>query len=202
MAMVCGYLGIGWTVSSKCEHVHILLCTKVDQLRKFTDIRTGYSGHDRTVHSCIFDTVDLCKSRIKRTGFAEHIVRFSHSVKGKLILHTTVFVKLLTDLVIQMKRVAENCPADIFFFQQLRQFPKVLVQDRIAACDVKVWRSADFFAHFFTGGNDLPHLFPRHFRQLFAVIFCKDIAVFAALVAGICDVPLKSKIWFHKVVPS
>ena len=42
---------------------------------------------------------------------------FPHSVKGKLIFYAAVIVKLPTDLIVKVERIAENSPADIVFLQ-------------------------------------------------------------------------------------
>ena len=120
-----------------------------------------------------------------------------HSVKGELIFPTPVVVKPFTDLIIQVERIAENAPCDAFFFQKIRQFPKITVQYRITARDVKIGSPSELVAHSLAAFDHLLHLLPRHFRECLAIVLSKNITVLAPLVAGVGDVPLESKIRFH-----
>jgi hypothetical protein len=53
-------------------------------------------------------------------------------------------------------------------------------------------------AHGKAGLYHLFHLIKRHFGQRFTVVFGKDIAMLAPLIAGVSDMPLKSKIGVHR----
>ena len=90
-----------------------------------------------------------------------------------------MIIKPLTDRIIQVKRISENAPCDAFFFQKLRQFPKITVQDRITARDVKIGSPTELAAHIFAALDHLFHLLPRHFRECLAVILSENITVLA-----------------------
>jgi hypothetical protein len=75
------------------------------------------------------------------------------------------------------------------------------VQNRVAARYVEIGCSADFFAHINAAFHNAFHFVKRHFGKLFAIIFGKNIAVPASLVAHIGYMPLKSKIRFHRDSP-
>ena len=75
--------------------------------------------------------------------------------------------------------------------EELRQTPEVRVQDGVAAGDVEVRLAAKAFAQCLGLVNDLDHLLPRHALEAGALAVGKDVAVLAALVALVGDVPLE-----------
>ena len=101
------------------------------------------------------------------------------------VFHKGTHVVDLTDSTIDAKMCIRDRP------------PEAGVQDRIAAGQIKVWLAAIGEAHLLAVADDGQHLFPRHGDDGLAGVFREDIAVLAALVARIGDVPLEGEIRFH-----
>ena len=96
-----------------------------------------------------------------------------------------------------MKWVAKNCERDIACFQQAQQIPEIRVQNGVSAGDVKVRAAVIDLAEIEAVIKRVEHLLPRHGVDLFTGVFGENVAVLAALVAVIGDVPLKRKIRSH-----
>ena len=97
-----------------------------------------------------------------------------------------------------MKGVAENGEGDMPFLQKFHQFPEIRVEDRVTAGNIEIGEPSEGPAEFFHIIYHLLHSFPGHAVQLLAGIFCKNIAMLAALVTGFCDMPLKGEILTHE----
>ena len=96
-----------------------------------------------------------------------------------------------------MKWVAKNCERDIACFQQAQQIPEIQVQNGVSAGNIKVRAAVINRTKVETIIKRVEHLLPRHGIDFFAGVFGENVAVLAALVAVIGDVPLKRKIRFH-----
>lgn len=94
-----------------------------------------------------------------------------------------------------MKRIAENGERYAAFLYHGQYLPDVAVQQRVSPSDVKVRQPVDFPAHFLTLRGHLLCLVERHLYQM-RMPLCEDIAVVAALVATVGDMPLKREV-FH-----
>ena len=99
----------------------------------------------------------------------------------------------MAGFVVQMKGVAHDAPHETTFVQKLRQAPEVGVQDGIAPGHVEIGLSIELFAKSLGLIDDFLHLAPRHARESSAVAVGENVAMFAALVAFVGDVPLKCK---------
>ena len=136
-----------------------------------------------------------------RAWLPEPIVRFPESIKRKLVLLTAISFQLPTNLVIQMKRIAENRELDRMIVNQFKQFPEIRMQDRITARNIKIGRSFIYFAEIKAVVEGAFHLLPCHGKNTGMVAGGVNIAVLAPLVTCICYVPLKGKVWFHDLSP-
>jgi hypothetical protein len=74
------------------------------------------------------------------------------------------------------------------------------MQDWVATCQIEVRLTAKGLAKVPAVFQHSLHLEPCHAVDAFAVIFSKDIAMFAPLVTCVSNVPLKGKIRFHLAV--
>ena len=74
------------------------------------------------------------------------------------------------------------------------------MQDRIAARDIKIRQTAVYLAEVKTVVIGIPHLIPIHGVRVPAAVLRKYVAVLAALIAFVSDMPLEGKIFFH-IVP-
>ena len=124
---------------------------------------------------------------------------FTHTVQRHLVFFTAAHFQHTTDLIIQMEWIAHQGKRNVLAFQQNHQFPEIGMKDRIAAGDIEIRNSVVYFAEVLTVRHDLLHLLPGHALQLLAAFSGKNIAVFAALVTFICDMPLKRKITSHPI---
>ena len=124
---------------------------------------------------------------------------FAHTVKGKLIFLAAVFFQPAADLIVQVEGVAQDGEGNAVLFHESQQLPKIGMQDGIAAGDVEVGQPVIHLAEIHAVVKSFPHLLPGHRIQLFAVVLGENIAVLAALITFIGDVPLKGKILFHRL---
>ena len=124
------------------------------------------------------------------------------SIQGKLIFLTAERLQFPADLVIQVKGVSHDCEWDMVFMKQFQQPPEVRMQDRIAAGQIEIRKSAVNFAEIETVIECVLHLLPGHAVELSAWIAGENIAMLAPLIAFIRDVPLKRKILLHVVTLS
>ena len=100
-------------------------------------------------------------------------------------------------MVVEVERIAEDRKLDIVVVEQFKQPPKVRVQDRIAARQIEVRCAAEHLTKIKAVVEGVLHLLPRHGFQAGVLAIREDVAVLAALVALIRDMPLKRKIRFH-----
>jgi len=101
-----------------------------------------------------------------------------------------------------MKRIAENRELDRMIVNQFKQFPKIRMQDRITARNIKIGRSSIYFAEIKAVVEGAFQLLPCHGKNTGMVAGGVNITVLAPLVTCICYVPLKGKVWFHDLSPS
>ena len=71
------------------------------------------------------------------------------------------------------------------------------MQDRVSAGNIEIRQTAIHGTEILAVGHHFLHLLPGHAVKLFAGILRKDIAMLAALVTVIGNMPLKSEILFH-----
>ena len=93
-----------------------------------------------------------------------------------------------------MKRVAENGEAYLLRAESFEEFPEIAVKYRVSASDVEVWCTSESLAEVQAVSEDLPEIFAGHGLRNVSVFAGIDVAVFAALVAFVGDVPLKREI--------
>jgi hypothetical protein len=70
------------------------------------------------------------------------------------------------------------------------------MQNWVTTGKIKVGQAVGLLTHVETVFKNMLHFRPRHFLQMNMVIFRKNIAMLAALVTAVGDVPLKGEI-FH-----
>jgi hypothetical protein len=99
-----------------------------------------------------------------------------------------------------MERISHNRKWNIPALKQHHQFPEIRMEDRVAAGNVEIGHSVIDLTKIFTISNHLLHLLPGHALKLLASLSRENIAVLAALVTFICDMPLKSKILAHPIL--
>ena len=125
-----------------------------------------------------------------------------HPVKRKLILLAAVFFQPPADFIVQMKRISKNRKGNIFAFQQVHQPPKIRMKDGVTSGNIKIRKTVIYLTEILAVRHHFLHLLPRHGVQFLTVVFRKDITMLTSLITVICDMPLKSKIFFHESVPS
>ena len=123
----------------------------------------------------------------------------THPVQGKLVFFAAVFLQPAADLVVQVERVAQDGEGNAMLFHKDQQLPEIRVQDGVAAGDVEVGKPVIHPAEIQAVEKGVAHLLPGHGIQVFAGVFGEDVAVLAALVTCIGDVPLKREILFHRL---
>ena len=123
----------------------------------------------------------------------------THTVQRHLVFLTAAHFQHPAYLIIQMKRIAHQGKRNVLAFQQDHQFPEIGMKDRIAAGDIEIRNSVVYLAEILAVRHDLLHLLPGHALQLLTAFPGKNIAVLAALVTFICNMPLKRKITSHPV---
>ena len=94
-----------------------------------------------------------------------------------------------------MERVAENGKGNIPLTKQRENIPEPAVQDRIAPCDIEIGLTFHAAAHLHAVVQHSFCTVERHLHQ-FGVSLGEDVAMLAALVATVGDMPLKSEV-FH-----
>ena len=90
-----------------------------------------------------------------------------------------------------MEGVAHDGELDALVLQDLHQRPEIRVQDGIAPCDVEVGLASERLAEVLDVGERLLHLPEAHAVELDGFVPREDVAVLAALVAVVEEVPLK-----------
>jgi hypothetical protein len=93
-----------------------------------------------------------------------------------------------------MEGIAQNGKGDLVFLHQFQQLPEVGMENGVASGEIKIGESVIYLAKIQTIVEGILHLLPTHGIQGLAVVFGKNIAVFAPLVTLVSDVPLKGKI--------
>ena len=134
---------------------------------------------------------------VKAARLAEPVVGLTHPVQGKLIFLAAVFLQPAADLIVQVEGVAQDGEGNAMLFHESQQLPEIGMQDGVAAGDVEVGQPAIDLTEIQAVEKGVAHLLPGHGIQVFAGILGEDVAVLAALVTCIGDVPLKGKILFH-----
>ena len=114
-------------------------------------------------------------------------------VERELILAAAERLHARADLVGEVEGVAHDAPHESALVQQLGEAPEVRVQDGVAAGDVEVRLATEAVAQLLGLVHDLRHLLPGHAIEPRAVAIGENVAVLAALVAFVCDVPLDGK---------
>ena len=127
-------------------------------------------------------------------------MRLSEAVQGKLVFLAAVVFQFPAHLVVQMKGIAHDGKRDLVLLEKLQQPPEIRMQDRVAAGQVEIGQPSVDLAEVEAVIKSILHLLPGHGIQLAAGITGKDIAVLAALVAFIRDMPLEREVLFHIII--
>ena len=189
----------GGAVAGKSENIGPIFNDRIDDVGDFVDVRPGYGSHDYRTDAGVSDTGNLIQRAVEGSGLAEPVVRFTYPVNRQLIFLASERLQSAADLVVQMERIAENSKGDIVLFQQFQQLPEIRVKDRVAPGDIKIGKPIVNLAEIQAVLESFPDLIPVHKIRLSAVVFRKNIAVFTALIALVCNMPLEGKILFHFV---
>ena len=120
-------------------------------------------------------------------------MRFLEPIERELVFATPQLFHAGADLIGQMERIAHHAPHKTALVQELGKAPKIGMKNGVAARNVKVRLTTDALAEGLSLIDDLDHLLPRHALKTRAGAVGKDIAVFAALIAFICNMPLEGK---------
>ena len=171
------------------------------ELRQLGSIHARNRVHNGNPDTSALKAPNRTQSLVKRAGLAEAIVRRLESIERELVFTTTQLFHASTDLVGKMERIAHHAPHKTSLVQELGQPPKIGMKNGVAARNVKVRLATDALAERLGLIDDLDHLLPRHALKTSAGTVGKDIAMFAALIAFIGNVPLKSKILLHNTNP-
>ena len=75
--------------------------------------------------------------------------------------------------------------------KQFRQSPEIRVKNGIAACHIKIRLTTKLFTQTLRLIDDVQHVLPRHALEPLAGSVREDIAMLAALIAFVGDVPLE-----------
>ena len=185
----------GGAVAAKGEHVHVEARYQVDELRKFTGVPAGDGVHDGNPDARTLEAFGGTQGLGERARFAEVVVRCFQAVERELVLAAPELLHAHADLVGEVERVSHDAPHESALMEQFRQPPEVGVQDGIAAGHVEVRLAADVLAQRFRLVDDFDHLLPRHALEARALALGKDVAVLAALVALVGDMPLERERW-------
>ena len=189
----------GRDVAGEGEYSDFGLYDSVDDVRNFFHICFRYGAHDDALDACPVETSNLLQCQVEAAWLSEPVVCFSHSVERHLIFLTSAGFQHPADFIVEMKWIAHQGEGDIPGFQEYHQFPEIGMKDRIAAGDVEIWSSVIDFTEIFAVIHDRPHLLPGHTVKFLAAFAGENIAVLAALIAFISNMPLKRKIRIHPV---
>ena len=197
------HTGIHLTASGhiprKCKHLNFRFDYFINNIRYLIHICLRHRTHDNTFDSRPVETADLFQCQVEAAGLAEPVMGFTHTVQRHLVFLTAADFQHTTDLIIQMERIAHQGKRNVLAFQQNHEFPEIRMKDRIATGNIEIRNSVVYLAEVLAVRHDLLHLLPGHALQLLAAFPGKNIAVLAALVTFICDMPLKRKITSHPV---
>ena len=193
------HLTAGGHIPRKCKHLNFRFDYFINNIRYLIHICLRHRTHDNTFDSRPVETADLFQCQVEAAGLAEPVMGFTHTVQRHLVFLTAAHFQHTTDLIIQMERIAHQGKRNVLAFQQDHQFPEIGMKDRIAAGDIEIRNSVVYLAEVLAVRHDLLHLLPGHALQFLTAFPGKNIAVLAALVTFICNMPLKRKITSHPV---
>ena len=150
----------GRAITGESKDIHTSLHNSINNTGNLVNVRTGNGGHHHRADTRSIDTADLLQRNIKAAGFAEPVVGITQTVNGKLIFFASVFSQAAAYLVCQVEGIAEDRKWNAVLLHQLTQPPKVRVQNRIAASDVKVRKTVIDLAEVQTVIESVLHLLP------------------------------------------
>lgn len=156
-------------------------------------VSAGDGVHDGHPDARALEAADGTHRLGEGSGLTEVVVRGLEAVERELVLAAAKRLHARADLVVQMEGVAHDAPHESALVQQLGKAPEVGVQDRVTTRDVEVGLAAEAVTQLLGLVHDLGHPLPRHAVESRAVPVGKDIAVLAALIALVGDVPLEGK---------
>lgn len=188
----------GRAVAGKGEDIGSCLDHRVNDIRYFVDVGAGYRSHDHAADTRTVDAADFLQGNVEAARLAEPVVGLAHAVQRELVFFAAEVFQPAADLVGQMEGIAQDGEGDAVLLHQGQQLPEIRVQDGVAAGDVKVGQPAVDIAKVQAVVKGILHLRPGHGIQRLAVVFRKDIAVLATLVALVGDVPLEREILLHR----
>lgn len=123
-SQMCGFFPRCRAIAGKVKAVGPVFYNRIDNVRQFIFVGAGDSGHYRRLDAVASQHSDFLNRRVKRTGLSYHVVRFAHPVDRELISLASKHVKPFADLIIQMKRIAENGEPDAVFMQVFKDIPE------------------------------------------------------------------------------
>ena len=185
----------GGAVAAKGEHVHVEARYQVDELRKLMGVPAGDRVHDGDPDARMLEAFDGTQGLGERARLAEVVMRGFQAVERELVLAAPERLHAHADLVGEVERVSHDAPHESALMEQFRKPPEVGVQDGVAAGHVEVRLAADVLAQRLRLVDDFDHLLPRHAFEARALALGKDVAVLAALVALVGDMPLERERW-------
>ena len=187
----------GGAVPGESVHAGPGFHNSVDDARHLMDIRPAHRGHHHRADVRPVDGVDFLQRSTVTAGLPEPVMSLLQPVDGKLIFLTAQHFHPLAVFVRQVEGVAHDGEGNPFDRQQLQQRPEIRVQDGVAAGNIEIRHTAIHFTEVLAVGHHFLHLLPGHAVKLLVSILRKDIAMLAALVTVIGNMPLKSEILFH-----
>ncbi len=190
----------GGNIAGKSKDIHSGFYDSVDDPGYFHIILLRYRCHDDASHPRAVDAADLLQSTFKTAGLAEPVMRLPQAVQGELVFLTAIVLQFQAHLVVQVKWIAHDGERNFMCLEKLQQPPEILMQDRIASGQIKIRQPSVNLAEVEAVIEGILHLFPGHTVRLPAWISGENVAVLAALVAFICDMPLEREILFHIVI--
>ena len=131
-------------------------------------------------------------------GAADAVVGLPEAVQGELVLPAAVVPEFLAHVIGEVEGVAQDGKGKVPLLQQPGQLPELGVEDGVPAGEVEVGQAAGPAAEGLAVFDDPDHVLQGHLLELGVAAQGVDVAVLAPLVAGLGDVPLKSKV-FHGI---
>lgn len=113
------------------------------------------------------------------------------AVKAELVLAAAQRVHAGARLVGEVEGVAHDAPHRAARVQLLGQSPEIAVQNRVAAGDAEVRLPTHAVAEVIAAVQHVQHIVPGHRLAGHARVLAEQIAVLAALIALVGDMPLK-----------
>ena len=82
----------GRTITGESKDIRAALHHRIDEIRNFFSIRSGYRSHNYRTNPRTLDTVYFFEGAAERTGFSEPVVGLPQPVQRELVLPTAIFL--------------------------------------------------------------------------------------------------------------